>query len=61
MLLFRIDESEITGDLLNRYVPRPGNRRMGGRHLPNSRQDGAQPEMTIPLGKPRRGASIEPV
>jgi hypothetical protein len=30
MLLLRIDESEITGDILNRHVPRPGNRRMGG-------------------------------
>jgi len=33
----------------------------GGRYLPNARREGAQPKMIIPLRKPRRGASIEPV
>jgi len=29
MVLWRNDASEITGDILSRHVPRPGNRGMG--------------------------------
>jgi hypothetical protein len=58
MILCGIDEQEITGDVLDRRVPRPGN---WGRHLPNARWEGAQPKMIIPLREPCRGTSIEPV
>jgi hypothetical protein len=61
MTLCGIDESEITGDVLDRRVPHPGNRRMGGRHLPNAKREGAQYKMVFHFRDSRGGASIEPV
>ena len=55
MILWGIDESEITGDILDRHVPRPGNRKMGGRYLPNARREGAQYKMVFHLQEVPQG------
>jgi hypothetical protein len=57
MILWRIDETGITIDILGRPVPRPGNWGIGGRHLPKARWEGAQYKMVFHLRDSRGGSS----